>query len=312
MFRRKCTVIAVIAACSAATGMAIAQQTVAQQTADQATRHAVKLVCGVQPDPKNLQLVQGVYATTVNFLNIGPARRNVDLSLALAHPPVPPAPGDIVEIGALELGVGEAAAVDCADIEVLSFPFGLPDSYIDGFVVIDADGPLSVQAVYTAAPLLRDGCCKKWPGPVASIDVERFDPVPTAAGAEALPDLLPDSPTLETDPLGAPGTGFCGETQPGAGPPGAVAIIMNQGEIASPASLARFDFGAFGQSDSPAPALEPGESFRIDAPIPRRCFGSGRGGACAFDIVADAGAAIAESLETNNTRRGHCLRAAPR
>ena len=270
--------------------------------------YAAKFICGTQPDPKNLQLVQGFYATVVNILNTGNKRQKIALRLALAHPPTPPAPGEVFELGPLGLDAGQAAAVDCADIQVLAFPFGLPDTYIDGFLVVQADGPISVQAVYTAAPLLKESCCKSWPGPVASIDVERIDAVPVPVGTTQKPDLLPDSPTLETDPLGAPGTGFCSEQPSDSSPPDAVALIINHGAVSAPASSARFDFGVFGQSQTPVPALDPGEKHEVGAEIPRDCFGTGRLKTCAFDIIADAGLSIDETLETNNLRRGHCLR----
>ncbi|WP_324755150.1 hypothetical protein [Roseovarius sp. Pro17] len=230
------------------------------------------------------------------------------MRLALAHPPTLPAPGEVFDLGPLTLDAGQAAAVDCEDIQVLAFPFGLPDKYIDGFLVVQVSRPVSVQAVYTAAPLLKESCCKSWPGPVASIDVERIDAVPATAGSTQKPDLLPDSPTLETDPLGAPGTGFCTQMPSDGSPPDAVALIINQGAVEAAASVARFDFGVFGQSQTPVPALGPGEKHEVGSDIPRDCFGSGRSGTCPFDVIADAGLTIDETLETNNIRRGHCLR----
>lgn len=288
--------------------LACAGVALAQEPPTPKQDYAAKIICGKQPDPKNLQLVQGFYATVVNILNTGPKPQKIALNLALAHPPVAPDPGEVFDLGPVTLDAGQAAAVDCEDIQVLAFPFGLPDTYIDGFLMVRTNGPVSVQAVYTAAPLLKESCCKTWPGSVASIDVERIDAVPTVAGSNPKPDLLPDSPTLETDPLGAPGTGFCSPQPSDGSPPDAVALILNQGDVGAPASIARFDFGVFGQNQTPVPALAPGEKHEIGSEIPRDCFGSGRSGTCPFDVIADAGLTIEESLETNNIRRGHCLR----
>ncbi|MEM1074796.1 MAG: CARDB domain-containing protein [Pseudomonadota bacterium] len=287
-----------------------AKAPLAQQNPADVTSYAAKILCGTQPDAKNLQLVHGFYATVVNILNTSGTRLSIDLSVALAHPPVPPAAGAVVPIGIVELDDGEAAAVDCADIEALGFPFGLPDHYIDGFVVIKTNGALSVQAVYTAAPLIKKDCCKMWPGPVASIDVEGVAPVSAPATARERADLIPEQPVLDQDPLGAPGTGFCGPQQADGSPPEAVAIIANRGMKDAPASTARFDFGPYGQEDRPVPALAPDKTHDITAPIPRQCFGSGRLNTCAFDVIADSAMTVPESLETNNTRRGHCLRSA--
>ncbi|MEM9447241.1 MAG: hypothetical protein AAGA75_01740 [Cyanobacteria bacterium P01_E01_bin.6] len=289
--------------------LATASPAIAVEAPDRAQNYAAKVICGKQPDLNNLQLVQGFYTTVVNILNTDIKRQKIELQLALAHPPDQPAPGEVFDLAPVTLDAGQAAAVDCEDIQVLAFPFGLPDTYIDGFLVVQTDMPLSVQSVYTAAPLVQESCCKSWPGSVASIDVEQIDAVPAPVSTLLKTDLLPDSPTLEADPLGAPGTGFCSQQPSDGSPPNAVALIINQGEVGAPASIARFDFGVFGQNQTLVPALEPGEKYEIGSKIPRDCFGTGRSGTCPFDIIADANLAIDESLETNNIRRGHCLRA---
>jgi hypothetical protein len=289
--------------------LATAGPAIALEAPDRTQDYAAKVICGKQPDSNNLQLIQGFYTTVVNILNTGIERQKIGLQLSLAHPPTPLAPGEVFDLASVTLDAGQAAAVDCEDIQVLAFPFGLPDTYIDGFLVVQTDMPFAVQAVYTAAPLVQESCCKSWPGPVASIDVERIDAVPAPAGTMRKPDLLPDSPTLETDPLGAPGTGFCSQQPSDGSPPDAVALIINQGEVGAPASVARFDFGVFGQSRTPVPALGPDEKHEIVSEIPQDCFGTGRSGTCPFDVIADVNLAIDENLETNNIRRGHCLRA---
>ena len=179
--------------------------------------YAAKMVCGFQPDPEALQLVQGVYATVVNLLNISGSKQSVIVTFAMAHPPSAPMPGGGYDVAEVTLAPGQAAAVDCEDLAALTFPFGFPDTYIDGFVLIAGQGPLTVRAVYTAAPFEKDGCCQGHPGQVASIDVERIEAVPMAEGTEPLPDLLPEAPVRSQDPQGQPGTGFCGQVQRTAG-----------------------------------------------------------------------------------------------
>lgn len=272
-------------------------------------RFAAKMVCGTQPDAKALQLVQGVYASIVNILNVSDVDQKVAVTLALAHPPPAPLPGGVFAVAEISLAPGQAAAIDCEDIAALTFPFGLPDHYIDGFLLIEAEQPLTVQAVYTAAPLHKDGCCHGHPGPVASIDVERIEPVASSSGPGMRPDLLPEPPVLESDPPGQPSTGFCGPVPADGGPPGAVALVRNAGSAPASASTATFDFGAFGSEDRPVPMLGPGEKHEIDAPIPTACFGTAVQGTCAFDVIVDSGAVVVEALETNNVRRGYCLRA---
>lgn len=296
-----------VAICATLTWPGIAA---AQEEPEQGALHVAKVVCGTQPDHKNLQFVRGIYATGVNLLNAGDGKQKIALRLALAHPPVPPEAGDVLEMPPLELDAGQAGAVDCEDVKARVFPFGLPDSYIDGFLVIEHQGGLSVQAVYTAAPLIDDKCCKARPGPVASIDVERVSPAPASQAPGRLADLLPKQPVRDTDPLGQPGTGFCTEQPADGGPPDATAEIVNQGEVAAPASLAWFDFGAFGQADAPVPPLDSGARHTVTADIPTDCFGTGPEGTCAFVVTADAGEGVEESLETNNKRAGHCLRSA--
>lgn len=271
--------------------------------------YAAKMVCGFQPDLEALQLVQGVYATVVNLLNISGSKQSVIVTFAMAHPPSAPMPGGGYDVAEVTLAPGQAAAVDCEDLAALTFPFGFPDTYIDGFVLIAGQGPLTVRAVYTAAPFEKDGCCQGHPGQVASIDVERIEAVPMAEGTEPLPDLLPEAPVRSQDPQGQPGTGFCGQVPANGGPPGALALVRNDGTGGAGASVARFDFGTYGTVDRPVPALAPGEEHPIEAAIPTACFGSALGGTCAFDVVADSGKVVVERLEGNNIGRGFCLRA---
>jgi hypothetical protein len=268
--------------------------------------YTAKVICGTQPDPENLQLLRGRYLTAVNLFNRGRNAVKIDASIALAHPPRDLAAGEVHHVADLALEPGEALAIDCGDLKAHVFKFGFPDTYIDGFVVLESSGALSVNAVYTAAPLLTKDCCKDVAGPVASIDVEEIAAAETAA--PAFPDLVPVPPTPDGSPLGTPGTGFCSRAS-AADPPGVIADISNIGAAQAGASEAAVDFGTFGVVTVPVGPLAPGGKQTITVPIPTVCFGTGVEGTCAFDVIADTQKAVAESLETNNTRRGHCRRA---
>lgn len=133
----------------------------------EAFEYSAKLVCGGQDDPKNMALVRGFYGTTINVRNPGPDPVRFQKSLALTLPPGRQEPGELHRIADEELGEELALAVDCNDLE--DRLNGLPQRFIEGFVVIRSSGPLDVVAVYTTATLARDGTA----GQHSSIDVER-------------------------------------------------------------------------------------------------------------------------------------------
>ncbi len=284
--------------------------TAAQNAPDRARTlsYTAKVICGTQPDPENLQLVRGRYLTAVNLYNRGSKAVKISATVALAHPPPGLEAGAVHNIAEAALGPGEALAIDCGDLKAHVFKFGFPDTYIDGFVVVESTGALSVAAVYSAAPLLTKDCCKDIAGPVASIDVEEITATEMAAPAD-LPDLVPLPPNPEGNPLGTPGTGFCTPSATGSVPPNATVKIANIGSAPAAASQAVIDFGKFGMVAVPVGPLAPGGEQLVTVPIPIDCFGTGIEKTCEFDAIADKQGAVPESLETNNMRRGHCLRA---
>lgn len=150
-----------------------------QVTINARKQYAAKFVCYRVPSENPLQVVRGVYGTTLNVHNpaICPQHpfENPDdppHDLLIKCPPVRFAkkvavalpgqkPGKISNFRLASLKVDEAFQIDCADI--LSIAGVPPGSFLEGFVVIDSEGPLDVTAVYTARPLS---------GQVSTIDVE--------------------------------------------------------------------------------------------------------------------------------------------
>jgi serine protease len=129
--------------------------------------YSAKLVCGPQEDPKNMALVRGFYATTINVRNPGPEPVKFRKALALTLPPGKEEPGELIPIAEEELRPALALAVECNELaERLG---GFPQPFIEGFVVIRSTGRLEVVAVYTSATLTRDGTADQ----SSSIHVER-------------------------------------------------------------------------------------------------------------------------------------------
>jgi photosystem II stability/assembly factor-like uncharacterized protein len=132
--------------------------------------YAAKIVCGPQTDNKSMRLARGFYATTINIHSPGKRKNRLFKKLALSYPPERQAPGDMLAIGHDALGYDQALKTDCDEIRRKLFPGGFPQSYIEGFVVIQSTDPLDVTAVYTTADVSEDGTAVRH----SSIDVERI------------------------------------------------------------------------------------------------------------------------------------------
>jgi hypothetical protein len=134
-----------------------------------AYEYAAKLVCGLQRDPKNMELAKGFYATAINIHN--PNRENAVFrkKLALTHPPEKQAPGKVLEIAIDKLGYDEALETSCTDISQRVFDGNLPTPYIKGFVVIQSTHSLDVTGVYSSLEVDESGI-----GTQNSIDVEQI------------------------------------------------------------------------------------------------------------------------------------------
>lgn len=133
--------------------------------------YAAKIVCGVQRDPAALTLARGGYATTVNIHNPGTQPVTFFKKLALTRPPRDQRGGEIRPIAEDVLKYDQALAVDCPDLQRRFHPDGLPDGYIEGFVVIQSPRSLDVTAVYSTAALGASGRIETHSG----IDVERVE-----------------------------------------------------------------------------------------------------------------------------------------
>jgi serine protease len=136
--------------------------------------YSAKLVCGAQDDPKNMALVRGFYATTINVRNPGREPVKLRKALALTLPPGREEPGELIPIAEEELRPDLALAVECNE---LAERIGFPQPFIEGFVVVRSTGRLEVVAVYTSATLTRDGTA----GQSSSIHVLRVHGRPLAA-----------------------------------------------------------------------------------------------------------------------------------
>jgi hypothetical protein len=135
----------------------------------EAHEFAVKVVCGIQAESGSLQLAEGVYATAVNVRNPHTVDIKFEKFLALTFPPRQQEPGAVHHIASDRLGAGEAVGIDCEDLRNEAFPYGYPEPYIKGFLVVQSPQDLDVVSVSTVATLDR----KQGAGAFGSLDVER-------------------------------------------------------------------------------------------------------------------------------------------
>ena len=128
-------------------------------------QYVVKFTCGVNVD-RPLQVVPGVFATAVSLYNYNAGDVTLRKSLALSYPPREQASGEISDQIEDVISPGTALMVDCEEFRN-EFAFPNPPPVTDlvvGFLVIESNNPLHVEAVYTAAGTAGD----------VSIDVERI------------------------------------------------------------------------------------------------------------------------------------------
>lgn len=246
--------------------------------------YAAKLVCGIQREPEDGRLARGFYATTINIHN--PNQREVKFfkKLALTFPPAEQRPGKVLPISTDVLGPDEALAVDCGDLQKRLFPNGLPEPYIEGFVIIQSPSSLDVTAVYTTAALDARGR----PTTQSGIDVEQI----RERVARVLPELADLIPV--PDPSGS----FCRARE------GKLLVtVKNQGSGPAGPSTTQVDFGQFGIVSVATPALGPNMSTDLLVDIPSGCFDPD----CDFRITVDALNQVEEANEANNTASGTCI-----
>jgi hypothetical protein len=240
--------------------------------------YAVKVVCGVQPEAKDLRLAHGLYATSVNIHNPGATEVRLFKKLALTFPPGSQRPGEVRRLGEDGLGPDQALQTDCVDIQQRAFGGTFPAPNIEGFVVIQSTGSLDVTAVYSTAT---------FPGfHHTSIHVQQ---IPERRTRQTLADLVP---------VPGPAGDFCVRQNDKL-----FVTVRNQGAAAAGSSSTRVDFGAFGTSTMPTPALAAGDSATLVFTIPPTCFDPN----CEFRINADALLDVVESDEANNVAAGVCV-----
>jgi hypothetical protein len=119
--------------------------------------YASKLVCGVQPDTRNMQLARGFYATTINVRNPQSEPVSFEKVLSLTIPPGRQKPGRVLPVAIDTLQPQQALAVDCDDIRERVFEGKLPGSFIEGYVVVRSERQLDVTGVYSTATLNAEG-----------------------------------------------------------------------------------------------------------------------------------------------------------
>jgi CARDB len=246
--------------------------------------YAAKFICGLQKDPEDLRLTRGLYGTEINVHNPNEHVVGLAKKLALTFPPGDQQPGKILRLGEDRLRPDQALEVDCNHVRRKLFPNGLPGPYITGFIVIESQASLDVTAVYTTAALDESGEVTSQRG----IDVEQIRER-EKRGLPEFADLIP-----VPDEQGS----FCNRENDKL-----IVTVRNQGVATAGPSTTQVDFFGHGLTSLPTPSLVPGQSTTLAFPIPSGCFDPD----CEFRITVDAGNAVIESNEANNTADGVCL-----
>jgi hypothetical protein len=126
-------------------------------------QYVVKFTCGTNSgDP--VRVVPGVFATAVSLYNWNAADATIHKSIALSYPPEAEASGEVSDSIEDAVSAGTALQVDCGEIRN-EFVFQNPPPATDlvqGFLVIESNLSLHVEAVYTGAGTAGD----------VSVDVE--------------------------------------------------------------------------------------------------------------------------------------------
>jgi len=244
------------------------------------------MICGVQPEPKNMQLVRGFYGTAINILNTKSDPVRIRKTLVLTFPPKAEKPGRSFPIAQHRVPGRLALEVDCYDVLDEVFKGQFPERYIKGFVIVESEDQLDVTAVYTTAGLDREGQVTS----VTSIDVEQIAAAPPK-------NMCPDLAIRDIGP-------------PSVSCPGGGGTCVTKLEY----TIANIGNAAAGPFMSRA-VLDPRQSVVVDETIAGLAAGAGRpvtvttppGGNC-FDpdctvtVTVDPMNAVPECKEDNNTQ----------
>lgn len=142
-----------------------------------------KLICGIQDDDGDFSFTRGGYATSINIHNPGRDPVTFFHKLALSMPGRDTVEQRIYPLGFLRLAYDEAHQVDCNGVRDALFPDGLPEGFIEGYLVVQSATSVDVTGVYTTAALNENGRPRRQ----SSIDVERIEERITSLGR---PDLV--------------------------------------------------------------------------------------------------------------------------
>ena len=128
-------------------------------------QYTVTFTCG-HNDSGFFRVVPGEFATAVNLYNATASDTILRKNLALTFPPETQTAGVVSDQIEETLAANSALQVDCEEIQ-FGFTYAVPPpvtDYIQGFVVIESNKPLEVEAIHTAFGA----------GDEVSIDVERI------------------------------------------------------------------------------------------------------------------------------------------
>jgi hypothetical protein len=148
-----------------ATSPALAKPKKASPPPPEWFQYVVSFTCGNNGGDSN-RVPPGVYATAVNLYNAGNADVTLRKSLALTFPPEEQAAGELSEVIEDLLVPGRALQIDCGEVrDEFVFPDPVPfTGYLQGFMVIESNRALHVEAIYTGQGVSGN----------VSIDVERI------------------------------------------------------------------------------------------------------------------------------------------
>jgi hypothetical protein len=156
----------VIAAALTAIGLGLAGPAAAKkQKVVEWYQYTVAFTCGAN-DADFSRVVPGDFATAVNLYNATAGDTTLRKNLALSFPPETQTAGVVSDAIEEILPANSALQVDCEEI-LFGFTYAVPPpatDYIQGFLVIESDKPLEVQAVHSALGAADE----------VSIDVERI------------------------------------------------------------------------------------------------------------------------------------------
>jgi len=150
--------------------------------------YAAKFICGVQRNTRSMRLARGFYATIVNIHNPNAGVASLRDKIALAFPPANTDPGQILTIGEQRLKYDEAASIDCDYIKRNIFSGQFPAGYIDGYLVIQSDKSLDVDAVHTTANLNAEGTAEDHSSILVTRIPERL--IKSSTPPQEKPDLI--------------------------------------------------------------------------------------------------------------------------